>query len=528
LQAYVDVLGMYQWYRQATRCYAYLEDVHASVDSIQSSRWFTRGWTLQEPIAPTNVQFYGHGWVDLGTRAELANIIFQATGIEKALLNDNTTEDPATSHNSELRLHSQSVAKRMSWAARRQTTRIEDEAYCLLGLFGVNMPLLYGEGCRAFIRLQEQIARTWNDESLLAWSVPYDVFMESAPSTRTQFYNFFSPSPKYFAAASEIVNIVGRTHDSKLTVSARGLDITLPLYKFEESDEHQSFALLNCQYNSDPFTCIGIRLQSVYHGGYVRLPDGNVHAVAPWRDIEPQDLSWKDPQRAIEKFSQGKAATAEERRITMLNENEILSIDAQMVTQSLTVYLRYDALHHHGFELRSETQESSERHTRVVQLPEDSLLSLEFEHPTQNLHFVFHAYMIDKDACCGFSSDLPRDYFSSLPHYFRQRGEQPTFQGRSQTAATSTIDLEITPMLRVEYHFERPVLIVDFYISTNVVFVGTPRERVTVPIPRARSHLQQVTSELSPGDHTTRWDLASYLERSLIDRSSKPPDSTSR
>jgi hypothetical protein len=459
---------------------------------------------LQELIAPANVRFYSHGWVDLGTRAELASIIFQATGIEQSLLNDTTTGNTVTGHHSELQLHSQSVAKRMSWAARRQTTRIEDEAYCLMGLFGVNMPLLYGEGRRAFIRLQEQIARTWNDESLLAWSVPYNVFKESAPAEHSSFYNFFAPSPKYFAEASDIVNIAGRTHDSKLALSTRGLDITVPLYKFEESDEQQSFALLNCQYNSDPFTCIGIRLQCVHNGGYVRLPDGNVHAVAPWSDVQSQDLSWKDPQRGIETFSQDRAVTAEEHRITLLNENEILSIEARMVTQSLTVYLRYDTLHQYGFELLSETQHPSERHTCVVQVPEDSLQSLKFGHPTQNLDFVFHAYMIEKDACCGFSADLPQDYFSSLPHYFRQRDEQPTFQGRSETASGSTLDFEIAPVLRVEYHFERPVLIVEFNVSTGTASVINPQARVTISIPGARSHLQRLTSELSPDERTSR------------------------
>jgi len=59
----------------------------------------------------------------------------------------------------------------MYWASKRETTRKEDEAYCLLGLFGVNMPLLYGEGSKAFFRLQQEIIKTADDQSILAWYV---------------------------------------------------------------------------------------------------------------------------------------------------------------------------------------------------------------------------------------------------------------------------------------------------------------------------------------------------------------------
>ena len=62
------------------------------------------------------------------------------------------------------------VAQIMSWAANRTTTRVEDRAYSLMGLLGVNMPMLYGEGKKAFRRLQLEIIRMSNDQSILAWS----------------------------------------------------------------------------------------------------------------------------------------------------------------------------------------------------------------------------------------------------------------------------------------------------------------------------------------------------------------------
>lgn len=111
------------------------------------SRWFTRCWTLQELIAPKTVSFYGSAWNFLGTKVSLTALISTITGVDRTVL---YAFGPMSS------LGEICVARKMSWAANRQTSRVEDEAYCLLGLFGVNMPLLYGEGRAAFTRLQEE------------------------------------------------------------------------------------------------------------------------------------------------------------------------------------------------------------------------------------------------------------------------------------------------------------------------------------------------------------------------------------
>jgi hypothetical protein len=153
---------MFRWYRGAKVCYAYLADVPAGEreyereDSFfRRSRWFTRGWTLQEMLAPKNLVFLNRDWVEIGEISSLAKVIASVTGIREA--------DPFD-------FRSACVAVKMSWASRRKTTRPEDAAYCLMGLFNINMPLLYGEGERAFIRLQLEILNISNDETIFAWS----------------------------------------------------------------------------------------------------------------------------------------------------------------------------------------------------------------------------------------------------------------------------------------------------------------------------------------------------------------------
>ncbi|KAH9924635.1 uncharacterized protein BXZ73DRAFT_91226 [Epithele typhae] len=143
--------SMFRYYSLAHICYVFLNDVEESQPgaptfgaSFRRSRWHTRGWTLQELLAPREVVF-------------LSRILKQATGIPKAVLR------------SDKGITDVSIAARMSWASKRKTTRIEDEAYCLFGRFGVSMPTLYGEGRKAFYRLQEEIMKTSLDLSLFAW-----------------------------------------------------------------------------------------------------------------------------------------------------------------------------------------------------------------------------------------------------------------------------------------------------------------------------------------------------------------------
>jgi hypothetical protein len=159
--------SMFRWYRDAAKCYVYLSDVNDKNDdlspSFQKSRWFTRGWTLQELIAPKSVEFFSFKGTRLGDKRSLEQQIYEITGIAtQALRGDLLSEF--------------SVAERWSWAAKRKTTRKEDGAYCLLGIFGIYMPLIYGEGGEAFTRLEEKIKGTF-------LACPIGLFSRDHPST---------------------------------------------------------------------------------------------------------------------------------------------------------------------------------------------------------------------------------------------------------------------------------------------------------------------------------------------------------
>ncbi|KAF2680742.1 HET-domain-containing protein, partial [Lentithecium fluviatile CBS 122367] len=160
--------SMFRWYRNATKCYVYLADVAVNRDSQQlplelmdpeshqlpfestfrQSRWFTRGWTLQELVAPSSVDFFSCEGIYIGNKRTLELPIYNITGIAIAALRGAS-------------LSNFSVAERISWAARRETTIEEDQVYCLLGIFDVHMPVIYGERVEhAMRRLRKEILET--------------------------------------------------------------------------------------------------------------------------------------------------------------------------------------------------------------------------------------------------------------------------------------------------------------------------------------------------------------------------------
>ena len=147
--------SMYGWYQRSAVCFVYLSDVPRF--RLTDSRWFERGWTLQELIAPEYVEFYTADWMEIGTKSSLEDIITSATGISADVLRGGSPRN-------------YTAAERLSWAAGRRTRKPEDQAYWLMGLFDINMPILYGEGSRAFERLQQEILKQSEDFSILAWS----------------------------------------------------------------------------------------------------------------------------------------------------------------------------------------------------------------------------------------------------------------------------------------------------------------------------------------------------------------------
>ncbi|EXJ82183.1 hypothetical protein A1O3_05996 [Capronia epimyces CBS 606.96] len=182
------IASMFRWYHDAEKCYVYLSDVsvamgdpHHSTDAtwlsdFRNSRWFTRGWTLQELLAPKSVDFFSREGTWLGDRRTLERLIHEATDIPITALRG-------------FAVNNFSVPERMRWAAKRTTTKPEDKAYCLLGIFDVFMPLIYGEGEHALIRLQDEIDKRVGKQPVVSqlsdgegtnsvWYVPFDRLSE--------------------------------------------------------------------------------------------------------------------------------------------------------------------------------------------------------------------------------------------------------------------------------------------------------------------------------------------------------------
>ena len=238
--------SMFNWYKRSHLCYVYLGDVF-SIKGIKKegamfrkAKWFTRGWTLQELIAPYNVWFFSFDWTNLGSKISLAPACSKATGIpEYLLLNPDT-------------LRSYSIAQRMSWASKRKTTRPEDVAYCLLGLFDVNIPTLYGEGQqKAFHRLQEELIKRSDDDSIFAFSEAEWRCVSLASS------------PASFAACGDIVVVDTHWAEEPHTVTNKGLRMRLRILP-DTCPECKTWerAVLRCRRQGDFNSFLGFYLST--------------------------------------------------------------------------------------------------------------------------------------------------------------------------------------------------------------------------------------------------------------------------
>jgi hypothetical protein len=234
---------MFDWYRNAQVCYAYLSDVssassshHDLNSSFRNSKWFTRGWTLQELLAPHWIQFFDEEWTEIGTKSSLRELITSITGIEH-LFNFNDA----------------SVAQKMCWASNRETTRLEDQAYCLMGLFGVKMPPLYGEGRHAFMRLQSEIINKTDDETIFAWMRP-ESFGSTGLIDET---GMLAPSPAYFERSGRVRTYTFDYDRPPHTMTNKGL--RLELLTFEASKGVEVVAPLNAV-DGDEDNILALRL----------------------------------------------------------------------------------------------------------------------------------------------------------------------------------------------------------------------------------------------------------------------------
>ena len=226
--------SMYEWYRRAKICYAYLSDVKTAPDNDPSeftnSRWFKRGWTLQELLAPREINFYGAEWTPMGRKGLLIELLSKITYIdEQALRNPRL-------------LPYFSIARRLSWAAMRKTTRVEDQAYSLLGLFQIHIPLLYGEGRNAFRRLQEELVRVSNDQS---------VFVHTG-------IELFADDPVEFLHSAKVMPIQCTKSPEVYRMTSKGLNIQLRCIIDRKSS--RTIGILDCRIQGDLENYIGISL----------------------------------------------------------------------------------------------------------------------------------------------------------------------------------------------------------------------------------------------------------------------------
>lgn len=209
------VNSMFRWYRGAKVCFAYLNDVQSApkkqgVDVFRSSNsehdysiWFSRGWTLQELLAPQNLEFYDAQWQLIGTKKDLAPALQQITRIKTTYLSGEEDFQDAC------------AAAKMSWQAGRQVSEPEDIAYSMLGLFGITMQPLYGEGAEAsFLRLQSEYMSKKADETLFAWKMPAEgPGMSTRPPKvygeillKEDEWGLLAPSPEWFRYAGNVTN----------------------------------------------------------------------------------------------------------------------------------------------------------------------------------------------------------------------------------------------------------------------------------------------------------------------------------
>jgi hypothetical protein len=223
--------SMYKWYEESSICYVYLGDFELNdplwADSpgfgetaisseqferdLRNCRWFNRGWTLQELLAPSNVIFWAQNFRPFGTRYAFAEVISGITGIPINVLDGRNSPRDCN------------VAQRMSWASQRMTTRPEDIAYCLWGLFNVHLVPIYGEGrYKAFLRLQEEILKLEHDHSLFVWSPKHD--------DRNQ--GLLASSPRAFCRDLECISWMLTNHkDSNLDLLTDPYSLLNPVEK---------------------------------------------------------------------------------------------------------------------------------------------------------------------------------------------------------------------------------------------------------------------------------------------------------
>lgn len=267
--------SMFRWYKRAAICYVFLsglahfdwsEDAGELQASIEHCRWFSRSWTLQELIAPLHIDFYDEDWEFCFTKEMASEALARITGIGCDILNH------------KIDLSSVSVAQKMSWAATRESTRIEDLAYSLLGIFGINMPLLYGEEERAFLRLQAEIISSCPDPTILAWMQRLETSEDYLEDLDDSYSGVMASSPSSFQDCAEVKSLSNQPLFD-FSMSNRGIQLRaqfglLPL----RASRGSCIVLPVCEIRNQAF---GIRVRNLGGSCFVRQDAQELVRIRP-------------------------------------------------------------------------------------------------------------------------------------------------------------------------------------------------------------------------------------------------------
>ena len=304
--------SMHAWYSQANMCFVYLNDVLAessdldhwrdiqghgypevtnqldyaesTVIALKASKWFTRSWTLQELVAPKCIYFVDREWRMFGTQTCMHDLIRDITGIDRYAK------------------WKPSIATKMSWASKREATREEDKAYSLLGLFGVHMPLLYGEGeHRAFRRLQLEIIKKSDDESIFAWQRPLSSDARLITRTESWHGGMLADSPRDFLHSSKIIPFPPTTPRPPFAMTNKGLEISTVLLRKKSSNGSHAFMPLNCHPDGDE-NPLAVQLYCYGPRQYARVNQTSLDGLSSLRwpetsEVEPDDYQDSKPVR---------------------------------------------------------------------------------------------------------------------------------------------------------------------------------------------------------------------------------------
>lgn len=278
--------SMFRWYKRAELCYVFLDDLDGfsrkwaegeDMDDLQASmkhcRWFTRSWTLQELIAPLHIKFFNKDWMFCFTKAVASKPLSTITGIGVDVLNH--VKDLSTV----------SVAQKMSWAATREATRKEDVAYSLLGIFDINMPMLYGEEEKAFFRLQSEIISSCPDTTIFAWVRPRGQSEQTSKDPRSMHHGVMASSPAFFQLCAKAASLAGESiYD--FSMSNRGIKLRAQFRLFPLKDtNNNSLFLPVCRIRYEVY---GIRMRNTGGSCFVRQDAYKLFSLGP----RPEKISF--------------------------------------------------------------------------------------------------------------------------------------------------------------------------------------------------------------------------------------------